>query len=191
VLKYSLGTLLAVVALVALGCAAWVNFSPAWGQAMFAVAMSLLGVSLIVALVGQGRARVFAAGFAAIGGSYFVLTFLSDESLRDERLVTSRTIDWLYAIQQRAKLGPETTSAPTAMDSGMAMMSGGMSPMQPAGYFPNFSGSSGATGVPVVGPTPAELKDIGHCLWTLVFASLGGLLARGIHGAGWSRERSP
>jgi hypothetical protein len=205
-LKYSLGTLFLVVAVVAVGCAAAANFSPLWAEVMIALTLMILSIALVAALVGRGRTRVFAVGFAAVGWMYFLLTFVDAVGLRNERLLTSRAIHWLYGLKQQANAGAATTAPPTAVDFGMP--GGGMPSMSGSGMGPMGAGDAsmgmegmggdmsgmmgmgsmpGGMGIPVLPVTyfaPRELQDIGHSLWTLLLGAAAGMLARAIHGAG-------
>jgi hypothetical protein len=192
VLKYSLATLLGVVALTGLGCAAFVNYSEQWVHAMFAVVMAMLFLAGAV-IAGGGKTRPFAVGFAAVGGAYFLLAFLMTPELREERLLTSRTIDWLHAVQQKAEAGNQSAKTGGMVGSSDAGMSGSMyvassdaSMYASSGDMSDYAGMMSGMGMgmpagPVVHPAPRERQDIGHCLWALILGALAGALAQAIH----------
>ena len=190
-LRYSLGTLFVVVAIIALGCAAWMNFSQLWVEIMVALVLLSLSVALVAALADRGPARTFAMGFAALGGAYFLVAFVTPIELRNERLLTEWPVNWLYKLQQKVR--PDDTATSTALVSmnPVTLTATGAVGPTPIGLdfeLPNGS-TNGVTfafvgvappAAPQIHPAPRELQDIGHCLWTLLVAGLGGALAKAI-----------
>jgi hypothetical protein len=71
----------------------------------------------------------------------------------------------------------------------------GPTPMALDFGFPNGS-TNGVTfsfvpAAPSIHPAPRELQDIGHCLWTLLVAGLGGALAQAIQRRKHRADPSP
>jgi hypothetical protein len=190
-LKYSLGTLFVVVAIIALGCTAWMNFSQLWVEIMVALVLLSLSVALVAALADRGPTRTFATGFAALGGAYFLVAFVTPSELRNERLLTERPVNWLYKLQQRVRPdAPATSAAPVSMNPVTLTAAGAVGPTPIAMDFGFPNGSTNDVtfafvgfappATPQIHPAPRELQDIGHCLWTLLVAGLGGALAKAI-----------
>jgi hypothetical protein len=216
--KYSLGTLFLVVAVVSFGCAAVANFSKPWAEVTVTSAVMVLLIGVLGAVLGSRRIRPFAIGFAVVGWAYFLLAFVEVSGLRDE-LLTDRAVNWLYAVKQRWSAGSNADGMVVTAagmpgggeyggyDSGsgygadMGMTSGGIpgggsrhgygaegpvlsdlfnEPMT-VGYYPTYT--------PTVAEAPSELKNIGHALWTLLLALIGGVLGHVIHRASHQDDR--
>jgi hypothetical protein len=196
VLKYSLGTLFVVMAIVALGCAAIANFSPLWAQTMVTLTVGALLAGLLVAISGRGRAGAFAAGFAAVGGVYFLLTFVQFFGLR-EQLLTNRVVNKCWSLSPRSAVRLDRSGFMRGMSGNMGMPGAGFGTMPGMGdpttagfMFGTSSSSSGIAGTIVVTSAPRELQDIAHCLWTLLLALLGGAAGQVIHGISRKAEAS-
>ena len=65
---------MAAVVVIALGLAAFKNPTIWWASALFTVEIGLLGVTSLVAILGQGYARAACLGFALFGILYLHLT---------------------------------------------------------------------------------------------------------------------
>lgn len=188
-LKYSLGTLFVVTAFASLASAAVANYSLVWAEVMVTVTAAMLLLGLLAAILARGNARTFAIGFAVAGWVYFALTFIDAVGVRG-RLLTSRAINRLYALTQDSHAGTTMLGYSlqgSSTDTGMMGSSEMMSSASVSGFMFGAS-SSGMTGVLVLSEAPRELHDIGHCIWTLVLALLGGLSAQAIQKMGRSRE---
>jgi hypothetical protein len=201
-IKYSLGSLFVVVAIIALGCTAWMNFSQLWVEVMVALVLLSLSVALAAALAERSPARPFARGFAALGGAYFLVAFAMPLELRNERLLTERPVNWLYKLQQKVQPdAPDTSNAYLSVNpaSTPAVGATGPTPLALDFAFP-IGSTSGVTysfvgvmppAAPRIHPAPRELQDIGHCLWTLLVAGLGGALTQAIQRRKHRAEPSP
>ena len=190
-LKYSLGSLLIAMAVAALGCATVANWSPLWAEIMTTATVAILLVAVLIALVGRGSARTFAIGFAAVGVAYFLLAFCAPAELRDERLATRRAVDRLFQLTQKANADARTTSEFQLVE---VVLDGSTDVKMPGGdssyMFGVGTGPATVTGRVVFSSPPREFQDIGHCLWTLILALMGGVLAQVIQRVG-RREEPP
>ncbi len=73
-MKFSLASLLFLVLIAALGCAALVNANDTWRQSMVTLVLSVLLIATLAATV--NRSRAFALGFAVAGWIYLLLVFV-------------------------------------------------------------------------------------------------------------------
>jgi len=69
-LRFSLCSLFAAVAVVALGCMALANPSNTWMSITFSAAVALLFFAVLACLFGRFSARAFWGGFAVVGWGY-------------------------------------------------------------------------------------------------------------------------
>jgi hypothetical protein len=168
-LKFSLGTLLLVVAVAAVGCAALANPTDLWTEVVIAVTLVFLFASLVAALVGQGRLRVFATGFAAVGWAYFVLTHGNAVSLPSHSLITTRSVNWVYALRRESEDGAQPESLPIGNPSAPGNAFGAPPPLDPF--------SDDPFGPPSAQYAPRDMHVIGHALWALILAGAGGTFA--------------
>jgi hypothetical protein len=116
----------------------------------------------IVALFGRRSIRVFCSGFAVAGWIYFSLTFTAIFGLRDV-LLTSQSLCWVQeAILEENKGVPQMSFS----SDGSRLVTGTyrslrlwkIEPIYPSGEFHCF-------------------HDIGHSLWTIIVAYIGGFAA--------------
>jgi hypothetical protein len=119
------------------------------------------------------------------------VAFVTPSELRNERLLTERPVNWLYKLQQRVRPdAPATSAAPVSMNPVTLTAAGAVGPTPIAMDFGFPNGSTNDVtfafvgfappATPQIHPAPRELQDIGHCLWTLLVAGLGGALAKAI-----------
>ena len=190
-LRFSLATLLIVMGVAALGCAAVANWSPLWAEIMLTTTGAILLVGLLVALFGRGSTRTFATGFAAVGLAYFLLAFFAPAEIRDERLATRRAIDRLFALMQKTNADARTTSEFQLVEVVLDGSTNGSTPGGDSSFmFGVGTRPTLVTGRTVFNSPPREFEDIGHCLWTLLLALIGGVLAQVIQRAS-RREEAP
>lgn len=175
------------VAFVAVGCGGLIRPSVALASLIFTMTLVVLLVAILGAVGRKGSARVFWIGFAIAGSGYLWLAHWADEE--------SYTVSTDWRLQ---------TTGPLFTTKLLGLVHGALHP-PPQGY-PGAGGIEGMGGMfalpleptaaPVFGqigggglrPTPAtavayetELNAfmrIGHSLWALLFAYVGGLLAR-------------
>jgi hypothetical protein len=161
-IRFSIGGLMGVVLLAAVGLAALKNASGIWAGAMFMLTCAVLALA-VVGVVCRSRAeRAWWLGIALFGWGYLALAFLGPE-----RFPRLPTIPLLEAICLRLGLqveflGPDPLRSDMIMGAGFsgAMLGGGATPT-------NYAVALAAS-------------QIGHCMWAVLAALLGGLLARAL-----------
>jgi hypothetical protein len=161
-MRYSLKMLLAAFAIVAAGCAGLIFATTTWAAAFFTAAfLALLGGAVGV-IVRRGAARAFWIGFLVVGGTYFVAAYFDGNEpyrpdalqFHEPRLVTTH---WLYQLDSYFK--PIRARVRAADKSNQAYYKAG-------GH------------VYMKIHSDANLVQIGHGLFTLLFGLLGGWLGR-------------
>ncbi|MBW3597741.1 MAG: hypothetical protein KY475_10755, partial [Planctomycetes bacterium] len=109
----------------------------------------------------------------------------------DERLATSRAIERLFALTQRANANAMTTSEVQFVEIAFDEVAPtGAMPRSDSTVMFGMSLGSANTGAIVRADAPQEFEDIGHCLWTLLLALVGGVLAPVIQRTS-RREQTP
>lgn len=173
--RISIGMLLTVVAVAAIGFAAITVASPLWvglttSLTWFLIVASLLGVGF-----GRGKVRVYWTGFALLGWSFLILTIHPVTREHVQRYLISNNLrTTLYTTLHE----PEKSASPPAPAGGMmGVMGGGTT----GGGFRSMMGGLG----PAQGSTAAtpvvSIFDLGQILTmleALIWAFLGGWMAR-------------
>ncbi len=159
-IRFPIAALMVAVLIVALGLAALRNSSATWAGVTFLVTCAVLCLA-VVGIVCDGDARrAWWLGFALFGWGYLVLAFWSSVELP--------TMVLLDAISERLGLAVQ-------FRGGMRGM-GGMRSARLWG-FDMFGGFNGFGG-----PGDRSIQQISHCLWALLAALLGGIIARLLFG---------
>ncbi len=165
-MKFSLASLLFLVLIAALGCAALVNANDTWRQSMVTLVLSVLLIATLAAAV--NRLRAFALGFAVAGWIYLLLTFVPALGLRNE-LLTDKGVRWLYtAIHNEEVPQHDDVQSIAFSPDGRRIVTG-----------------SRYNTVRIWSTTRAQIDtirfhdfaEIGHGLWVLIIACLGGAVA--------------
>ncbi|HUT87912.1 MAG TPA: hypothetical protein VMY37_00305 [Thermoguttaceae bacterium] len=179
--RFSLRQLMAFVAFVAVGCGGLIRPSVYLASLIFTATLVMLLVAILAAVGRKGSARVFWIGFAIAGSGYLWLAHWADEESytvsTDWRLQTTGPLFTTKLLRlAHGALHP----APQGYPAGTGFFA---LPLEPA-LAPVF----GQMGVRSPRPTPAAAATyeteldafmrIGHSLWALLFAYLGGQLAR-------------
>jgi hypothetical protein len=157
-IRFPIAGLMLAVLVVALGLAALRNASEVWAGVMFLFTCAVLCLAIVGAICRDGPRRAWWLGFSLFGWGYLLLSLWSTVSLPTMALLD--VIAWWLGIKVRFTGG----------------MGGGLRSIRP--WAGGFGGFGGGSGVPFDGP----LQQIAHCLWALVAALLGGLLARTLFG---------
>ncbi len=187
--RVSILGLLAWIALLGVGLAALRSPSPLWAAFIFSVALATLTISVLAAVYRRGRRRAFWVGFATCGWAYFLLTFGPE--------VTSQFRSELFTTALLEILYPHTVSptVPAAMaperspSTGRVILAGGfgMGPSTPPPSVwstwtqPQPRAFSRRTPSGAMTTSPGTFQQIGHSLFCLLIALLGGLITRHLH----------
>ncbi|MFI5460003.1 MAG: hypothetical protein ACHRXM_31675 [Isosphaerales bacterium] len=179
--RFSIAWLMGIIFVIGVGLAALRHPSKLWASLLFTMTIGVLVVSLLGALFHRGLARQFWAGFAVCGWFYMLLNFGPwFESAVSPYLFTTACLDLIYP----RVAAPERT----AMVSDDVAKVGLASPFEgppspPANIWEHWTtidnakaGFFVANDFDVTRSKPFQL--IGHSVWALLFAYLGGVIAR-------------
>lgn len=169
-LRHSIRTLTFAVAVVALGTAALRSATELWASAMFTLTLAILATAILGALFHRGN-RPFWTGFALFGWGYLVLAigpwFTSEIQ---PQLVSSTVLNLLYVrlhstsaekayvVKRQVASSPAPTTFPWASTGGSSVT---YTTVRPPGRSVRTS-----------------FLRIGHSLFALLAALLGGVIAR-------------
>jgi hypothetical protein len=200
--------LMALVALLGVSAAALRYPSQLWASGLFTVAVGMVLFAIFSGVYSSGGRRAFWAGFAAFGGVYLVLTckpLLEDPHASS--LATSAAIELLYAYAAPAT--PSAPSPPPSpvmpqepiLEGGVddsTSATGGVPgrrrlailALRRSGPDPHDVWERWTSGRPkymlpmnpgVLISAPPAYRRIGHSIFTLVIALLGGVFTRRLH----------
>jgi hypothetical protein len=195
--------LLAIVAFCALASVALVRASDVWASLMFSGALGVISLALLAAILRRGAKQAFWIGFTLFGWLYlwmahwrsdpdvqFGPNVISWRMQQDESgsLATTKFLvyvynEWLPKVRET----PASTQAPSYVPgTAVAGGYGGTSPygglVPPGGA---FGGPGAGGGAMVVATPPAiinypalhEFTRVGHTLFTIILAFVGGVVA--------------
>jgi hypothetical protein len=201
-LRFSLGWLLGVVAAVAFACAAIRAESDLWASLAFTLCLGVLLVSIVGVLFSAAEPRAFWTGFAVFGWGYLLLVFGPWFDHFGRSIITTKLLKQLHVKLQRTIPAPAASVASSPGGSaGMGMGQApwgspgagqgspqGMDPMAAGGWQPG--GGAGMGGTRIVGPSSEQVWRVGHSLFALLFAVVGGGLASWFYGRRQQLERA-
>jgi hypothetical protein len=171
-IRFSIAGLMGVVLIVAIGLAALRSGSEIWAGVIFLTTCGVLALSIVGIFCRRDAERAWWLGFALFGWGYMALAFWPWGTSGVHRLPTSAFLEWLDV-----KLNPSTRGAsigPAAGGMGSTINSsgvqGGMYSVLVATTAGGFGGAGG-------GGAGQPFEQVGHCLWALLFAIVGGTLA--------------
>ncbi len=168
-MKFSLAALLFMVLLAAIGCAALVNANDTWRQTIVTLALSVLLIATLTAAV--HRSRAFAWGFAVAGWVYLLLAFVPVFDLRDD-LLTDKALRWLFTAIHDEVAQQSSQSSVAFTPNGQILIAGSQVSIV------RLNSRSRALIKPKTQAVRVEnFGHIGHALWVLIVACLGGAVA--------------
>lgn len=177
-IRFTLRGLLITVTVAAIGSAALANPTDLWASVVFSGTLALLMFYLLLAVVRRGAARAVAMGFVLCGGAYLALVLVPGaETNIVPNLVTSRVLTEAETAWHNSTPSVSSISSPSSI------------PLAPQGnILTGFGGSptvrlwsmvNGQVFVPGGSNwSTSPFQRIGHCLWTLLLATLGCVAAR-------------
>lgn len=181
-LRVSISRSLAFVALAGLAFAAIKVATPAWSGALYSLTFFSLIASLLGIGFGRGARRVYWTGFAALGWGYMALNYLPLHNRYFGPLLLSPNLfDELYDrihIPEDLKNAKGMAATGNILSESVPAGSGGMGMM--GGGFRMMGGGGGGTPAtpPVKLVDPQVFLRIGVALEALLWALLGGWVAR-------------
>ena len=105
--RFSIASVLAVIAIFAVALAALRSPSYLWANVTFSLSLGALVVAIVNVVYGRGAGRAYWFGFLLCGGIYFAVCSMA--GLRDSvcpRLVTEAVLDFVYP-----HLSPDSTTS--------------------------------------------------------------------------------
>lgn len=184
--RVTIGSLLALVLFLGIGLAALKAGDVYWDSALLGLTLALLAASALLAIHGRGARRAFWLGFVLVGSGYL---WASLESTLSSRLPTSLALGFAFAKMPAAQPNPQMTAvADTVTISGKFA-----TPYLSMPLFANSNmiGTGGnvivVTSPPAPGASWGFFCLIGHSLFALLFAAVGGYASRMLH----AREALP
>jgi hypothetical protein len=185
-LRFSLGSLLAAVLVVAVGCAALVHPTPLWSQIVFTATLVLLLSATVLAVV--ARPQPFASGLTIFGWGYLLLTSGPWSASVRPHLLTETALAKLSPLvtdpndpAQQVIYASGVYGSPTLWGGGSTIWTTSTNLNTSYVAYPTL------TTHPVMSEGVASLHQIGHALWANVFGVIGGAVGRY---AAWRKTRS-
>jgi hypothetical protein len=190
--QFSLTSALGFVLVVALCCAALRSGSDLWVSACVTLTVGGLFTSLVGIVYHRGCRQAFWVGFAIFGWGSWILDHTSWMGGLRDQLPMSRLTRYLTPKLQRPVQPPAATAA-----SGQPPMMSRGAPGQSAGGRGGSMGMSGLGGGPgmamptpgTVGPNEVQVWYVLGSFLVLLFATIGGCLARLFHRSREATER--
>jgi hypothetical protein len=176
-----------LVVVVAVAVAALRFASELWAGILLMLPLGVLGAAVLAFHERTGSRRVWWRGFALFGWGYVALAMgpWASEAIAPN-LPTTAGLDTLYArMHPSAKdsdaidtfsLSSSSIISSTVTSTGTMLVGAGTPPRTLV-----FTGA-------VATPTPEHFRRVGHCLWALLVAGVGGVVGRASHTNG---ERPP
>ena len=159
--RTSIAGLMGVVLVASLGLTAMRSGSAVWAGTTFLVTCGVLALAVVGVVCRGGAGRTWWLGFALFGWGYLVLAFRENASAANWNLPTVPLLMWIVP-----------------------------KPPRPGGMGGGFGGAGLGGGFGFSNPVDAY-SQAGHCLIALLVATLGGLTALGLFGAGAFVNRQP
>jgi hypothetical protein len=199
--RFTIAGLMGLVVVVAVGVAALRFASETWAGLLLMSTFAVLGASVLVFHERTGANRAWWRGFALFGWGYLALAMgpWASEAIAPH-LPTTLGLDALYArMHLEGEAQPQrlaltrwltsTATSPPAMGSSSIVLAAS-SPSPTPG--PTAGGTTPPPPVRLwfvaASATPESFRRVGHCLWALLVACVGGLVGRAFHSGG---ERPP
>jgi hypothetical protein len=198
--RFSIGLLLAVIALCGVAVAALRSPSYLWANALYTAAAASVVVASIQTAFARGGRRAFWAGFLMAAGPYLVT--YSVPSLRESvcpKLLTEPLLDMLYPLVAPTATPPGAIAQlPPGMEGYEMSASGPMIGMMlgtpPASRWAAWTEADRSTGVGyqiggIALASPEPFRQVGHSLMILLCGAAAGTYARRVHKTG--QEATP
>jgi hypothetical protein len=176
-IRFSIAGLMGIVVVAAVGLAALRNASETWAGMILLLTCGVLALAVVGVVCRAGSERAWWLGFALFGWGYLVLAFGFWPEDRSPRLPTLVLLDM---VSRQLGVTPPSNGGMGGMGGGM--MGGSTSGMRSVGVSlvtAQFGGLGGSlTPVGTGAGNGGSYALIGHCLWALLLAILGGTLSR-------------
>jgi hypothetical protein len=174
--RFHLGTLVIIVLFLGFGFAALRESNESWDSSVFSITLCVLFISILLAIHRLGSRRAFWIGFALFGWTYLGLALVPSI---ESRLITTKALAYLDsgvqdAFSNTVQAGRTFSGSPKehtikAPFQGIILKSRKQDGALTSHYSALLGGASGRT---------RNFVRIGHSLFTLLVAWLGGQLSR-------------
>ena len=172
-MRFSIRLLLGLVTFIAIAIGSLLNANQLWFQVLLTATILLFVIGTLVAIGRTGAARAFWIGFVVIGCAYSVAVF--GFRPQNKYLLTPKLLEYLYpqvkteitadSREELLEQYPDAERYITELDP-PALSSANLA-------FPNLRVT-----FHYQFPKRNEFDAIGHCLFTLTFAFIGGSVAK-------------
>jgi hypothetical protein len=180
-LRFNIASLLGVILFCGVGFAALKESSDLWESGLFTLTIGVLLVSILLAVHRSEAKRAFWIGFALLGWGYLALSLVPSI---ESRLVTSKGLAYLDS-----KVPGRPSQVWTVVVTGTGSRGPGNQVQNTAFTFDRAKVTNSSSGVVTLwdaptgrllswGGTTENFVRIGHSLFALLAAWLGGLLSR-------------
>jgi hypothetical protein len=189
----SIRAMLVIVAFIALACVALARANHIWASLMFTASLAVISFAVLAATFRRGAKQAFWIGFALFGWGYLWMAHWPDDpssglngaprwqlqqdsngTLATTQLLNYLYNEWLPTIREPP---PPAPRGGYGGFGGGGFGGGGLGSV-PAGFA--FGGAGGVAPPPLVVidyPAPHEFMHVGHSLFVIVLALVGGLIA--------------
>jgi hypothetical protein len=174
---FSIAGLMGLVVVVAVGVAALRFASELWAGVL--LTLGVLGAAVLAFHERAGASRSWWRGFALFGWAYVVLALgpWASEAIAP-LLPTTIGLRALFA-----RMNPKVEQKDRRLQEYFDDIATVNAPSGTTAPLTGFTdGTLVVSGSP--GPVPEPFRRVGHCLWTLLIACLGGVVGRALHAGG-------
>ena len=184
--RLTIARMLGITASIGVGLAALRSATQLWASFAFTLTLGLLTISVLAAFYRCGHRRAFCVGFSACGWSYLVMCFAPwFEGFVGPSLSTTAVLDFLYPVIRPAA-SPNGREALYSFGSDDVISAVG-----PGSIAPSELWLEGERGEPdgtrfgkVLVLSSGRFRRIGHSIFAVVAAFLGGFIARRLYFTG-------
>jgi hypothetical protein len=182
--RFSIAGLMGLVVVVAVGVAALRFATELWAGILLLMTLVVLGAAVLAFHERTGAKRAWWRGFALFGWGYVVLAMgpWASEAVAPH-LPTTAGLDVLHARMHPG--GAEGGQARRLWEDALRNYIAAVDTPSRTPWAVAFSpdGKLVVSAAPP-GPAPEPFRRVGHCLWALLAACVGGIVARALHAGG-------
>jgi hypothetical protein len=182
--RFTIAGLMGLVVVVAVGVAALRFASDLWADILLVLTLGTLGAAVLAFHERTGAKRSWWRGFALFGWGYVALALgpWASESIAP-RLPTTMGLDALYARMHPTDEGGQARGDVTyVLSKRLAAFNASTGAAVAWSATPHTTARTFALWM--ANATPEFFRRVGHCLWALLVACVGGVVGRAFHARG-------
>lgn len=192
-MRFTIAALLVGIMILALGLAALRTPNPLSASLAFSASLTFLTIALLAAIYRSEGRRAFWVGTSVCGWLYLMLNFAPwFEHRVSPALATTAALDYLFPLVVDAPAPGASNPVLAYSEKGVGTwLSTNITDPSPYWLDNNLNTTiNGFYDIYMI-TSPARFRRIGHSLFTLLFACLGGMIARGLYATRFrpSRDR--